>query len=188
MKETIRTFIAIHLPQEVKDYLGELTDNLAGQVPRHSVRWVKPDRMHLTLRFIGETEKNLLPMVAKALDEVAAGQRPFNLNLEGFGCFPNCKRPRVLWAGLGGDVDSAGQLKNDIDAALIPLGWDKEDRPFQPHLTAGRVKDSQAIAGQRWPDKLKVLPIPVNSIYLIESELTPNGPIYTVRHSSSLAA
>ena len=186
MQETIRTFIAIHLPQEVQGYLGELTDSLSGQVPQRSVRWVKPDRIHLTLRFIGETEKNLLTAVGKALDEVAARYQQFPLYLQGFGCFPNCKRPRVLWAGVGGDLENAGRLKKDVDSALTSLGWEAENRSFQPHLTIGRVKDSQAVAGQRWPAELTTLTIPVHSIHLIESELTPSGPIYTVRHSSRL--
>jgi len=186
VQETIRTFIAIQLPQDVQDYLGILTNTLSDQVPQRSVRWVKPDRMHLTLRFIGETEKNMLPAVGKALDEVAAQYQMFSLHLQGFGCFPTCKRPRVLWAGVDGDLESAGRLKEDIDAALTPLGWEAENRPFQPHLTIGRVKDSQAVAGQSWPAELSALPIPANSIHLIESELTPGGPIYTIRHSSRL--
>ena len=85
-----------------------------------------------------------------------------------------------------GDLETAGRLKRDIDSALEPLGWEVENRPFQPHLTVGRVKDSQAVAGQRWPNELKSLLIPALAIHLIESELTPNGPIYTVRHSSFL--
>ena len=186
MQETIRAFIAIDLPRDVKEYLGDLTGILAAQVPNRSVRWVKPERMHLTLRFIGETEKNLLPALRKALDDTAARHQQFTLNLEGFGCFPNCKKPRVLWAGVAGDLEAAGQLKTDLDSFLEPLGWEAENRPFRPHLTVGRVKDSQAVAGQRWPNELKSLLIPALAIHLIESELTPTGPIYTVRHSSYL--
>jgi RNA 2',3'-cyclic 3'-phosphodiesterase len=186
VQDTIRAFIAIHLPQDVKAYLGHLAEDLGGQVPNRSVRWVKPNRMHLTLRFIGETEKNLLAQLGHALDNIANQHQPFSLQLAGFGCFPNCKRPRVLWAGVGGELEAASRLKADIDAALEPLGWKAENRPFQPHLTIGRVKESRAVSGQRWPNELTPLLIPADSIHLIESELTPNGPIYTVRHSSSL--
>ena len=186
MQNTIRAFTAIHLTLEVRDYLGQLVAELAEQVPYRTVRWVKPDRMHLTLRFIGETEKNLIPQIGHALDEIAGRQPQFSLFLDGFGCFPNCQRPRVLWAGVGGDVDAASRLKEEIDAALVPLGWELENRPFRPHLTVGRVKDSRQLASQRWPETLQSLAIPVDSIHLIESELTPSGPIYTVRHSSTL--
>ena len=186
MQKTIRAFIAIHLPRVVKTYLGHLAEDLAGQLPNRAVRWVKPDRMHLTLRYIGETEKNLVPELGHALDQTAAKHQQFTLHLEGFGCFPNKKQPRVLWAGIGGEVEAAERLKKDIDSALVPLGWEAEKRPFRPHLTVGRVKDSRKVASQRWPDDVQPLVIPVDSIHLIESELTPDGPIYTVRHSTLL--
>lgn len=188
MQKTIRAFIAIHLPREVKTYLGHLAEDLAGQVPNRVVRWVRPDRMHLTLRYIGETEKNLVPELGHALDQTAAKQRQITLHLEGFGCFPNCKRPRVLWAGVAGEVGAAGRLKANIDMALVPLGWEAENRPFRPHLTVGRVKDSRIVASQQWPKNVRPLAIPVKAIHLVESELTADGPIYTVRHSSPLQA
>ncbi len=186
VQDTIRAFIAVHLPQEVKTYLGQLATDLAGQIPNRAVRWVKPERMHLTIRFIGETEKNLLPELGRALDISAAQSRPFSLHLEGFGCFPNCKRPSVLWAGVKGDVDAAASLKHAVDLALLRFGWETENRPFRPHLTIGRVKDSQKLAAQRWPEDVQHLAIPVTSIHLIESRLTPDGPLYTVCHSSRL--
>jgi 2'-5' RNA ligase len=91
-----------------------------------------------------------------------------------------------LWAGVAGQVGAAGQLKADIDMALIPLGWEAENRPFRPHLTVGRVKDSRKVASRQWPENVRPLAIPVKAIHLVESELTPDGPIYTVRHSSPL--
>lgn len=186
MQKTIRAFIAINLPREIKTYLGQFTADLAEQVPNRAVRWVKPDRMHLTLRFLGDTDVMLLPDIQRALDKTAAQHQPFNLYLEGFGCFPNCKRPRVLWTGVGGQIEAAGQLKGDIDSALVSLGWEAENRPFRPHLTVGRVKDSRKVSSQHWPDGVQALAIPVDSIHLIESELRPDGPIYTMRHSSRL--
>ena len=185
MGKTIRAFIAIDLPQEVKEYLGQLTHDLAKQAPGHAVRWVKPERMHLTFRFLGETEETLIPNLGRALDEVVAQQRPFMLFLDGFGCFPNCKRPRVLWAGIGGDMGAAEQLKKAIDQALIPFGWQAETRPFRPHLTVGRVKDAGKAASTPWPGEVQKLAVPGTAIHLIESDLTPEGPRYTMRHSSS---
>jgi 2'-5' RNA ligase len=182
----MRAFVAVHLPREVKAYLGQLSSVLMRQVPSHSVRWVEPERMHLTLRFIGDMERTLLPDLARALDEAAARHRPFALHLEGFGCFPDCKRPRVLWAGVNGDLDLAASLKKDLDLALVPFGWEPEKPPYHPHLTLGRVKDAHALASQQWPAGLEALPIAVESAHLIESELTRDGPIYTVRHSSPL--
>lgn len=187
-EKTMRAFIAIHLPDDVKEYLGNLTDKLAETVPPRAVRWVRPDRMHLTLRFLGDTDVGLLPAIKGALDETAAQHPPFILQLHGFGCFPNCRRPRVLWAGVNGNLAQAASLKETLDTSLAPLGWEAEDRPFRPHLTLGRVNDARLLASQKWPVAIKSLAIPAQAIHLIESELTPQGPIYTDLHSSALQA
>jgi 2'-5' RNA ligase len=184
--EQIRAFIAIELPSVVRDALTAFSTELAGQVSRDSVRWVKPEAMHLTLRFLGDTAVDLLPQVQRAMDESAAASKPFQLRVEGFGCFPTCSRPRVLWAGVTGEVKAAHALKERLDNELALSGWPLEERAFSPHLTLGRVKDSRVLQGQSWPDDVPVLDIPVTTIYLVQSELRPQGPRYTIRHSSSL--
>ena len=186
MKNTIRAFIAINLPADVRDYLGTISADLSRQLPHGAVRWVKPDRIHLTLRFLGDTDITLLPDIRNVLDEVSTRQKRFDLYLEGFGCFPNCKRPRVLWAGVGGQLEDAIRLKDAIDRELALFGWAAEKRPFRLHLTIGRVKDSHKAVSPTWPESSQRPAIPVNAVHLIESELTPGGPIYTVRHSSPL--
>jgi 2'-5' RNA ligase len=186
MQKTIRAFIAIHLPADVRDYLGSISADLSGQLPPRALRWVKPDHLHLTLRFLGDTDVTLLPDIYQALDGVTARQQRFDLYLEGFGCFPNCQRPRVLWAGVAGQVAEAAKLKEGIDSALMPYGWDAEKRPFRPHLTIGRVKNARKAIAPSWPESTLRSAIPADAIHLIESELTPDGPIYTLRHSSAL--
>ncbi len=187
-EKTIRAFLAINLPDEVRAYLGELSRELDKQVPARSVRWVKPDRMHLTLRFLGETDVALIPELRRAVDDATKRHQPFTLQLKGFGCFPDCTRPRVLWAGIHDEEEAAIRLKRDIDKALSSFGWEPEKRPFRPHLTLGRIKDSRKLASQQWPADVKPLAIPVSSIHLIESKLRPEGPIYTLQHSSLLNA
>ena len=184
--EKIRAFIAIELPAAAREALGAFSAELAKQVPQGSVRWVSRDAMHLTLRFLGDTAVDRLLHIEQALDEAAAASKPFQLRVEGFGCFPNCKRPRVLWAGVAGEVKAARDLKEGLDEGLASSGWPAEDRAFSPHLTLGRVKDGRVLQDYSWPDSLPALDIPVNTIYLIQSELRPQGPRYTVRHSSSL--
>ncbi|MFN2137450.1 MAG: RNA 2',3'-cyclic phosphodiesterase [Candidatus Promineifilaceae bacterium] len=186
MAETFRAFVAVSLPEEVIGYLGKLIEDLAAQVPPRSVRWTQPDKMHLTLRFLGDTKKDLLQELQNALDSVTQARKPFSLQLQGFGCFPNCRRPRVLWAGLGGNLDAAAGLKAAIDEAIVPFGWEREERPFSPHLTLGRVKDASRLDKQRWPETVEPLPIPVAAVHLVQSDLTPGGPIYTIRHTSTL--
>lgn len=182
----IRTFIAIPLPERVQTILGDVSRDWSQQIPDRSVRWVKPQLMHITLRFLGDTVVGSIPTLSAALDEITAQRTAFTLRLAHTGCFPNENRPRVIWVGLQGQLDAARALKQEIDKALIPMGWEPEGRSFRPHLTVGRVKDSRRVKGFRWEADIEPLPVPVRSILLIESELRQTGPIYTVRHESLL--
>jgi len=183
---TIRAFIAIDLPPAVKAALADVAATLGGRVPRGVVRWVRPEQMHLTLRFLGDTPTDRLPALAAALDALAAGHAPFALRLTGVGCFPNARRPRVVWVGLGGEEAKLTALAAALEAALRPLGWPPEDRPFRAHLTLGRVKDEQAAQGIDWSAAVPALEVPVTAVHLIESQLRPDGSVYTVRHTSRL--
>lgn len=185
-EKTIRAFVAIDLPDEVKAALHEVGTMLARSVPRRAVRWVKPSLLHLTVRFLGDTVVSRLPAIAAALDETAGQHPSLVLTLSELGCFPNRKRPRVIWAGVEGDVAAAKALKAAVDEALVPLGWDVEDRPFRTHITLGRVKDRSGARDLDWSTPLPGLTFPVTAVHLIESELTPDGPIYTIRHTSKL--
>lgn len=183
---TIRAFIAINLPPDVKRALAGVTATLGGRAPRGSVRWVRPEQMHLTLRFLGDTPLDRLPVLAAALDALAAGHAPFSMHLTGVGCFPNTRRPRVVWVGLGGEEAKLTALVAALEAALRPLGWPPEDKPFRAHLTLGRVKDERAAQGVDWAADVPALDVPVTVVHLIESRLRPDGPVYTVRHTSTL--
>lgn len=182
----IRTFIAIQLPPPVQQTLGAVSAQLAEKVPERTVRWVKPELMHLTLRFLGDTAVSAVPQLASVLDEVAARHPAFSLQTDSLGCFPNTRRPRVIWIGLQGDRTAAGALKSAIDAALGALGWSPEARPFRAHLTLGRVRDSRRVQGVSWQADVPPLLIPVTAVHLVESILRPSGPTYTNRHTSAL--
>lgn len=187
--KTIRAFIAVELPEAVKTTLAALGRELDGRVPPGSVRWVRPEAMHLTLRFLGDTPQEALPGIQAALDGIGLRHAPFTLELGRVGCFPNCRRPRVVWVGLAGpDADRQAllALKGDIDEGLRPLGWPPEDRPFQAHLTLGRVKDAAGLDRVNWAVEVPALTAPVRAVYLIESRLRPEGPLYTVRHMATL--
>lgn len=187
---TVRVFIAIDLPVTVKTELGRISQALDEPLPRGVVRWVRPEQMHLTLRFLGDTPVERLPAIQTAMDEAAGQHAPFDLMLAHLGCFPNPKRPRVIWVGL---VAAGGQnsrellaLKAALDAGLMPLGWPPEDKPFRAHLTLGRVKDENAARGIDWSAAVTPLSMPITALYLVESDLRPAGPIYTRRHRSAL--
>jgi 2'-5' RNA ligase len=184
---TIRAFIAIDLPAEIKAALGRVAETLGSSLPRGAVRWVRPAQMHLTIRFLGDTPLDRLPAIVAALDGAATGRAPFTLRLDGVGCFPNARRPRVVWVGLGGDGTALLAFKAALDAGLAPLGWPPEEKPFHAHLTLGRVKDERAAHGVDWTADVPPLELRVTAIHLIESQLRPDGPIYTQRHVSQLS-
>lgn len=185
---TLRTFIAVHLPEAARAELGAVSSALAAQMPPRSVRWVQPHLLHLTLRFLGETAVSQLAPLAAELDRVAARFAPLTLRLADLGCFPNRQRPRVIWAGLEGDLPAVQALQKEIELAVRSLGWPAEDKPFRAHLTLGRVPDGRLLQGVKWGSSVPGLPVPVTAIHLVESQLRPSGPIYTTRHSSPLQA
>lgn len=183
----MRLFIAIELPESIAAALRTYTLALAQQVPPRLVKWVDAHNMHLTLVFLGETGPDKVRLVQAVMNVAAAAHPPFTLQPTKLGCFPNASRPRTIWAGLGGDLQVAQSLKKTLDAGLEPLGWEPEKRPFAPHLTLGRVKDEgRGRVDLNWGEALKAEPFRVAAIHLIESQLQPAGPLYTIRHTSLL--
>lgn len=188
MATTIRAFIAIHLSDAVVAHLGERQAEWMKALPQGAVRWVKPGALHLTLRFLGDTPLPRIEQVSATLDAVATDNGAFALCLDATGCFPNPRRPRVFWVGMRGELAAAEQLKQAVDNALQPLGWEPEHRPFKPHLTIGRIKDDRNLNNAPLPlnVSLESLPIDVTAIHLMRSDLKPGGPVYTVLHTSQL--
>lgn len=183
---TIRAFIAIRLTPPVEQALAETSRALALTAPRGGVRWVRPEQIHLTLRFLGDTPVAQLDAIRKGMDAAVADLSPFSLHLSGIGAFPNKRQPRVIWTGLDGEVMRLHSLKSALDAQLTLLELPPEDKPFRAHLTLGRVKDQRAIEGVEWAVDVPPIELPVTAIYLIESRLQPDGPVYTERHVSKL--
>lgn len=183
---TIRAFIAIDLSDEAKAVLADVSGTLASQTTEGVVKWVEPQRMHLTLRFLGNTPLDKLDELAAALDEVAQSHAPFKLNLDALGCFPNERRPRVIWVGVEGDVARAEALRAAIEAKIGSLGWEPEEKSFRPHLTLGRVKDRKATIDLPWGQGVAPAVIDVEEVVLFESQLRRSGPRYIARHVSRL--
>lgn len=183
--EQIRSFIAIELPREIKLAIASLQDKLkaSGGAP---VRWVDPDNIHLTLKFLGDIDTGITGRIAAALEEAARGTHPFKVEVSGLGVFPNPRRVQVVWVGLTGELEKLGQLQKRIEDGLVPLGFPAEGRAFTPHLTLARVRD---YAGPDERQKLGQLiektefdvkyAIKVNTVQLMRSQLTREGPVYT---------
>ncbi len=176
----MRTFIAIEIPAAIKMELAKLQAEL--RRTGADVGWTNPDNIHLTLRFLGEIEEARLTGLKQLCVEIAAEFQPFTLRLKDTGYFPNFKQPRVLWAGLAGEISIAQELQRRLEAGLTALGFDPEDKPFKPHLTIGRVKSSKNI--QQLVAKSDMYPLPelsfeVGEIVVMKSELHPAGARYT---------
>ena len=189
---SLRAFIAIHLSQEARVQLSDTIRAMGSEIPS-GVRWVVPAGIHLTLKFLGDIDPALVEGVLRAMEQAASGALSFHLQLDGLGVFPNHRRPRVLWAGLGGDLDALGDLQERLEAAMASLDFPRERRTFNPHLTLGRVRDTvSAVARQRVGDLVSRGSLdgadswPVNAVHLMRSNLTPDGPVYSSLGSVSL--
>lgn len=183
--EKIRTFVAIELPEDVTSALAGLQSDLRQRLQTRAIRWVKPEAIHLTLKFLGDVPADQIDEVAMALRAACVGIPPFEFSLAGLGCFPNARRPNVVWVGLEGDLRLLHQLRDAVEAHIAPLGYPTERRAFEPHLTLGRVKraspsEARAIGGEIEATKLgMVARVQVNQVSLMRSDLSPAGATYT---------
>lgn len=185
MTEDIRAFIAIELPEEIKKKLAEIQDLLKSKSGRSPAKWVAPESVHLTLKFLGGISPDTVSGVTGAMEEAAIGTSPFRLGLKGLGVFPNPRRVQVVWAGLTGDIAALTQLQKDLDTALAAMGFTPESRPFTAHLTLARMRDEASPAERDAIGKLVETTrfeggeFGVASFSLMRSQLRREGPIYT---------
>ena len=183
--DTLRTFIALPLPAEWTQALDSVIADLQ-KASSGAVRWVRPSGIHLTLKFLGSTDAGLVPSILSGLGETIRGSESPNLALSPLGTFPNNGNPRVLWAGVSGDLDILEDLQRRVETLMIGLGWAAERRPFRPHLTIGRVRDNASAAERRRIataiTDCSVPRLPTwrpRIVRLYRSELTPRGAIYS---------
>lgn len=139
-RHSIRAFVAIELPDEVKADLERQVATLR-QADVWGLRLARPEAVHLTLKFLAEISQSQVAQVAAAVKRVSANHEPFSLEMAGAGVFPPKGPARVLWVGLGGDVEGLAALQRDVEDALAAVGFAKEGRGFTPHLTLARMND-----------------------------------------------
>jgi 2'-5' RNA ligase len=189
--EEVRCFIAIELPEEIKRGLRELQAQLkaANQAP---VKWVEPENIHLTLKFLGNVATDRLNEIGHATTNAVRGTSPFSLEVRELGVFPNPRRVQIVWVGLSGEVEKLTILQQRIESGLAKLGFAPENRRFTPHLTLARLRDratpqererlGQLVAETEFAARSFI----VNSVKLIKSQLTREGPIYSQLSSAAL--
>jgi RNA 2',3'-cyclic 3'-phosphodiesterase len=188
-----RVFAALELPPENQERLGGVLARLQAAAPADTVRWVRPEAIHLTVKFYGDVDGEVLPAVEAALAEAARGAQPMRLRMQGLGVFPNARRPQVIWAGLEGELDALLRLQADLEARSAALGFAPEGRPFKPHLTLGRVTGSLRPSDHlRLMESLKARrdedfgEFTVAALHLIRSDLRPTGAVYTTLYAAPL--
>ena len=184
--ETIRTFVAIELPHEVRRELADLIMLLKARVTSPDIKWVSPGSIHITLKFLGNVSVSQINAIRDCLLPVCAASRPVRLRTAGLGAFPASRSPRVLWAGLEGDTAVLGEMSRSIDRALAPIGFAAETRAFTPHLTLARVRPgTSAETSAAISHAIDTIPaggcsaFDANAAAIMRSRLTPAGAVYS---------
>jgi RNA 2',3'-cyclic 3'-phosphodiesterase len=184
----MRAFVAINVPKKQRDRIHRTFRELREQ--DYPVRWVDPERFHLTLKFLGQVRKEDIPPLERVLERVAGTTGPFTMGFSGFGAFPTLRRPRVLWVGV--DPSPALRcLKQDLEWTCSELGFERETRAFHPHITLGRTKGDAGPGAFRGLDLLAAGiqvkgEVKVWKVDLMESFLSSSGPRYEIVSSFPL--
>ena len=178
-------FIATPISRQVEAELADIIYQLKSVAG--NIKWVKPENIHLTIKFLGETDDSLVEPISEIIDETSREIKILNFRLSKLGGFPNLIRPRALWAGLDGDHAELERLAGSLDQLVHKLGYARETRKFRPHLTLGRVKKPQSLPQlARFIEnyKIEAMPFQIDRLTLFKSTLTPRGPIYERLHEA----
>jgi RNA 2',3'-cyclic 3'-phosphodiesterase len=178
----MRAFLALDLPEEVREQLAGLQRTLSSTLP--PVHWVRPDLMHVTLKFFGQMDPAMPDRLLEALQEIGSLHGPMTFTVQGLGVFPHPANPRVLWAGLTGPLEALHELIDHIGILIDPLGFPPDSSPFRPHLTLARIKSGgRAVGAELQRGRYLQTREPIGSfrvdrMVLYQSELWPSGPCY----------
>jgi 2'-5' RNA ligase len=179
---TERLFIALTLPEPVRNALAVLAEPLPG------VDWIRPDQLHVTLRFLGDVATDLIEPMQRRLEKIHVA--PFILPIEGIGAFPPNRPPRVLWIGVGSGHPRLFQLRQRVDDALLAAGLQLDVRTFHPHITLARCTENAAPAVAHWMHVHRAEAAPpfrVEDFALYASELRPGGAVHTLKQRFPLS-
>jgi 2'-5' RNA ligase len=177
--ELVRSFLALEIPLAQRRMLGDEQQRLRSRLP--PARWVRPEGLHLTVKFLGEVERERLLALAAELRPAVAGTGPVRVTFAGAGFFPNPRRPRVAW--VGGSADPIGSLVEEVERVTSHHGVERERRPWSLHLTVARLRDPwrerDVQSFLTWGDGLTLEPFTCGEVVLFASSLEPGGAVYT---------
>lgn len=182
----LRLFIALHFPDDIKRQLGEIIEQARPKAD--GIKWVESKNMHLTLKFLGDTPEDMVSPIIGGIESAVGDCSACQITVEGFGGFPNLRKPRVIWAGMNG-AGPIVKLAGAINSELAGIGIEKDRKRFSPHITLGRVKrPSNYSALADFFKNLNFLSesLILDSLALVKSTLTPSGPIYENVHKIEL--
>ncbi len=187
----IRTFIAIDIPEDLKKKIASVQEQM--KQFNAPVRWVSKPSFHLTLKFLGYIDESTVSTVCKQLDAIAQSFKPFRISLRRLGTFPDLSSPRVIWMGVRDDGDLLSQINEKVESAMDTLDFEKETRPYSPHLTLGRVKGKDnlfrlATFIKLYGDNQIIGEFPADKMHLFKSTLKRSGAVYEKLHSFNLRA
>jgi len=178
----MRSFFCIELDEGLKARLDEITQLLRRQTVAH-VSWVKKENLHITLKFLGEIETATVEEIKKVAEAASDGITPFELKLNKLGAFPDLRRPRVLWIGSTEAPEPILKLHAALEERLSRLGFEPEEKHYEPHITLGRIKEIQKSEIENLARQLREIAFnyvaKAEGITLMESKLTPTGSSYT---------
>lgn len=177
----IRSFLAIELPEAIRRKIEEVQKDL--KLSHADVRWVSPEKIHLTLKFFGSIDGSRIDPIVKSIGGPTQTSSPFSLAVRGMGAFPHLKNPRVIWMGLVDEKEILPSFQRELEKELRKIGFESEDRPFHPHLTLGRMKSNRGrdelIGRMEKYREEQFGDFQVEKVVLFKSDLRPSGPIYT---------
>jgi 2'-5' RNA ligase len=175
----MRLFISVNMAEPVRSSLAGVQNRL--KKSGADVKWVEEQNLHLTLKFLGDTDAGRLGLIQERLKAAVAGINSFDIRFEGTDFFPDAENPRVIWIGISKGADELSALALSIDESLAYAGFQREAKKFVPHLTIGRFRTRRNFFKLKESIQLLALPCisqPVNSIFLVQSSLTPSGSVY----------
>jgi 2'-5' RNA ligase len=188
----IRAFIAIDLSSDIQRRLDEVVHNYKNQLPNIPIRWVAASNIHLTLKFLGDVSVSNLNMLTDLIQTEISSHHQFDISIGGAGAFPNNRQPRIIWIGVEAPQELAA-IQNGIEATTGRLGYTREERPFSPHLTLGRVsrnassQDLKSITKALDTTRVGFLGVTcVEKVHLYRSDLQSTGAVYKQIFSASL--
>jgi RNA 2',3'-cyclic 3'-phosphodiesterase len=181
-EQTIRCFLALDPPEEILREIGRVQDKLRKLI-HGDVRWVRPEAIHLTLKFFGDISERDVANISTVAGMAAAEVGPFDLAIGGAGVFPDPHRPRIIWLGMSGDAARLVTFQKELERALQEIGFPLEERSFRPHLTLGRIKTPKGLTGLAGAlekgGTFTAGRFVASGLNLFKSDLTPRGAIYT---------